>query len=209
MILPKLYPILDAGLLRSAGLPLEGFARDLRGAGVTLLQYRDKAASDVEVLAAAALLRGIFPREAATLILNDRVHLCAAADFDGAHVGQTDMPPEQARSLLGPARLLGISTHNPEQVRLAAETSADYLAIGPVYTTGSKENPDPVVGLAGVASARALTGKPLVAIGGITRETTRAVLDAGADAVAMLSALLPREGCSAAEAAQDILRNFR
>jgi thiamine-phosphate pyrophosphorylase len=207
--LPKLYPILDAGLLRSAGLSLEGFARELRSAGVTFLQYRDKSGSDDEVLAAAALLRGIFPRHEASLILNDRVHLCAVSGFDGVHIGQDDMPVERAQDLLGPEHVLGLSTHNPEQVELADAAPVDYVAIGPVYTTGSKGNPDPVVGLEGVTEARRLTAKPLVAIGGITRETMGAVLEAGADAVAMISALLPREDRSAVEVAQDILVNFR
>jgi thiamine-phosphate pyrophosphorylase len=215
--LPKLYPILDAGLLRSAELSLEGFARELRSAGVTFLQYRDKSGSDDEVLAAATLLRSIFPRGEATLILNDRVHLCAASGFDGVHIGQDDMPAARARALLGPEYVLGLSTHNPEQVRLADGAPVDYVAIGPVYATssktgsktGSKENPDPVVGLEGVTDARRLTAKPLVAIGGITRETMGAVLEAGADAVAMISALLPREDRSTVEVAQDILVNFR
>jgi thiamine-phosphate pyrophosphorylase len=207
--LPKLYPILDAGLLRSAGLSLESFARDLRSAGVTFLQYRDKSASDDEVLAAAVLLRSIFPREETTLILNDRAHLCLVAGFDGVHLGQYDMPPARARTLLGPEHVLRLSTHNPEQVRLADAAPADYVAIGPVYATGSKENPDPMVGLEGVTHARRLTAKPLVAIGGITRETMGAVLSAGADAVAMISALLPGEGRSAVEVTQDILVNFR
>jgi thiamine-phosphate pyrophosphorylase len=211
--LPKLYPIVDAGLLRSAGLSLEGFARELRSAGVTFLQYRDKSGSDDEVLTAAALLRGIFPRDEATLILNDRVHLCAVSGFDGVHLGQDDMPAARARALLGLEHVLGLSTHNPEQVRLADGAPVDYVAMGPVYATssktGSKENPDPVVGLEGVTDARRLTAKPLVAIGGITRKTMGAVLEAGADAVAMISALLPGEGRSAVEVTQDILVNFR
>jgi thiamine-phosphate pyrophosphorylase len=211
--LPKLYPIVDAGLLQSAGLSLEGFERELRSAGVTFLQYRDKSGSDDEVLAAAALLRGIFPRGEATLILNDRVHLCVRSGFDGVHIGQHDMPSERARALLGPEYVLGLSTHNPEQVGLADGAPVDYVAIGPVYATssktGSKENPDPVVGLEGVTQARRLTAKPLVAIGGITRENMSAVLEAGADAVAMISALLAREGRSTVEVAQDILVNFR
>src|ERR1700760_2658354 len=177
LTLPLLYPILDAGLLRGANIALEDFARDLRNAGVRFLQYRDKDASDDEVLARARWLRRIFPGGDTTLILNDRVTLCALAGFDGVHLGQHDVAPERAREFLGEHRLLGLSTHTPEQVRQATRTSADYLAIGPVYPTGSKERPDPVGGLEGVAQARALTAKPLVAIGGITRENGRAVLD--------------------------------
>jgi thiamine-phosphate pyrophosphorylase len=212
-LLPLLYPILDAALLRAANIPLEDFASDLRSAGVRFLQYRDKDASDDEVLARARSLRRIFPVGETTLILNDRVELCAAAGFDGVHLGQDDMVPERARELLGREllgkhRLLGLSTHTPEQVRQAAGTSADYLAIGPVYPTGSKERPDPVVGLEGVAQARALTTKPLVAIGGITLANGRAVLEAGADSVAMISGLLPTRR-SDGHGIRDILANFR
>ena len=124
------------------------------------------------------------------LILNDRADLCLAADFDGVHVGQDDLSPEAVRRIIGPNRWLGVSTHNPEQLRQADLTSADYLAIGPVFQTSSKENPDPAVGLEGVRRARALTRKPLVAIGGITRANAASVIAAGADSVAVISDLL-------------------
>jgi len=124
------------------------------------------------------------------LILNDRADLCLAADFDGVHVGQDDLSPEAVRRIIGPNRWLGVSTHNPEQLRQADLTSADYLAIGPVFRTSSKENPDPAVGLEGVRRARALTRKPLVAIGGITRANAASVIAAGADSVAVISDLL-------------------
>jgi len=122
--------------------------------------------------------------------MNDRADLCLAADFDGVHVGQDDLSPESVRKIIGASRWLGVSTHNPEQVREADRTSADYIAIGPVFATSSKENPDPVVGLEGVRRARELTRKPLVAIGGITRANARSVIDAGADSVAVISDLL-------------------
>jgi thiamine-phosphate pyrophosphorylase len=122
--------------------------------------------------------------------MNDRADLCLAAEFDGLHVGQDDLSPESARRVIGPELWLGVSTHNPEQLREADQTPADYLAIGPVFATSSKERPDPVVGLEGVRRARELTRKPLVAIGGITRANTRSVLEAGADAVAVISDLL-------------------
>jgi thiamine-phosphate pyrophosphorylase len=112
------------------------------------------------------------------------------AEFDGVHVGQEDLSPESARRVIGPELWLGVSTHNPEQLREADQTTADYLAIGPVFATSSKERPDPVVGLEGVRRARELTRKPLVAIGGITRANARSVLEAGADAVAVISDLL-------------------
>ena len=188
--IPRLYPILDAGLLERAGLSLEGFAQQLRAAGVRFLQYRDKDSSDEAVLERAALLRRIFPSSDSCLILNDRVLLVQASGFDGVHVGQDDLSPAEARALLGPEVLVGVSTHGHAQLRTAADGPADYVAIGPVYATSSKENPSPVVGLEGVRAARALTAKPLVAIGGITRMNCSAVVEAGADSVAVISDLL-------------------
>jgi thiamine-phosphate pyrophosphorylase len=128
-------------------------------------------------------------------VMNDRADLCVAAGFDGLHVGREDLSPEAARLVIGTnshgeARWLGVSTHNPEQLAEADKTSADYVAIGPVFATSSKLNPDPVVGIEGVRRARELTRKPLVAIGGITRANARSVIDAGADSVAVISDLL-------------------
>ena len=139
------------------------------------------------------------------LIMNDRADLCLAAELDGVHVGQEDLSPESVRAIIGPDRWLGVSTHNPEQLREADETSADYLAIGPVFATSSKENPDPVVGLEGVRRARALTRKPLVAIGGITRANAASVIAAGADSVAVISDLARAPGKSA----EDFFRILR
>jgi len=141
----------------------------------------------------------------AKLIMNDRADLCLAAAFDGLHVGQDDLSAESARSIIGASRWLGVSTHNSEQLADANKGSADYLAIGPVFETGSKANPDPVVGIEGVRRARGLTRKPMVAIGGITRANARAVIDAGADSVAVISDLLrdPRKS------AEEFLRILR
>lgn len=133
------------------------------------------------------------------LIMNDRADLGLAAGFDGIHVGQDDLSPESVRKIIGPDRWLGVSTHNPEQLAEADMTSADYLAIGPVFSTSSKEKPDPLVGLEGVRRARELTRKPLVAIGGITRTNAASVIAAGADSVAVISDLLPDPGKSAEE----------
>jgi thiamine-phosphate pyrophosphorylase len=133
------------------------------------------------------------------LIMNDRADLCLAAEFDGVHLGQDDLSPESVRKIIGPNRWLGVSTHKPEQVGEADQTSADYIAIGPVFATSSKVNPDPVVGLEGVRRARELTGKPLVAIGGIMRANALSVIDAGADSVAVISDLLRDPGKSAEE----------
>ncbi len=133
------------------------------------------------------------------LIMNDRADLCLAAEFDGVHIGQDDLSPEAVRRIIGPERWLGVSTHNPDQIREADRTSADYLAIGPVFSTSSKERPDPVVGLEGVRRAKELTRKPLVAIGGVTRANAGSVIEAGADSVAVISDLLREPRKSAEE----------
>lgn len=140
-----------------------------------------------------------FVDNSAQLIMNDRADLCLAAEFDGVHVGQDDLLPESVRKIIGSDRWLGVSTHNPEQLAEAEKTSADYVAIGPVFATMSKEKPDAVVGLEGVRQARQLTRKPLVAIGGITRANAASVIAAGADSVAVISDLLPDPRKSAEE----------
>ncbi|MGA2337211.1 MAG: thiamine phosphate synthase [Terriglobales bacterium] len=194
--LPRLYPILDAACFSDAdddGGRLVAAAEELAAAGCTLLQYRNKSGNARKTLAEARELRarlGAIFRPNVKLIMNDRADLCLAAGFDGLHIGQDDLLPESARRIIGSARWLGVSTHNPEQLAEADKTSADYLAIGPVFATASKANPDPVVGLEGVRRARELTPKPLVAIGGITRANARSVIEAGADAVAVISDLI-------------------
>jgi thiamine-phosphate pyrophosphorylase len=201
--LPRLYPILDAGLVLQAGLSIEGFARELREAGVRFLQYRDKEEVDEMVLVRAALLRSIFPPSDSCLILNDRVSLVTAAQFDGIHVGQEDLSPAETRATLGTGVLIGVSTHGERQLLNAADSPADYVAIGPVFATQSKQVPDPVVGIDGVRAARAVTTKPLVAIGGIDRSNCAAVIEAGADSVAVISDLIPRSGDSTADRIKD------
>jgi thiamine-phosphate pyrophosphorylase len=208
--LPRLYPILDADALARAGVPLAAAARTLYEAGVRWLQYRDKRGSDAAVAAAMRELREVFPAGDAVLLLNDRVHLCAPVGADGVHIGQEDILPQEARRILGPHRLLGVSTHNATQLSAAIATgAADYLAIGPVFATGSKENADPVVGLAGVKAARASTRLPLVAIGGITGGNGRAVIEAGADSVAVISALLSENDRQMAERVRDFIAFLR
>jgi thiamine-phosphate pyrophosphorylase len=208
--LPRLYPILDADALSRAGLSLGAAARALYAAGVRWTQYRDKAASDGEVVEGMRLLRAVFLPGESTLTLNDRVHLCAVTAADGVHIGQQDMPPDEARQILGADRLLGVSTHNAEQLRAVLATgAADYVAMGPVFGTLSKRDPDPVVGLDGVAAARSLTRLPLVAIGGITQENAPAVIEAGADAVAVISALLPEGGLGIEQRVRDFLAHLR
>jgi thiamine-phosphate pyrophosphorylase len=203
MILPRLYAILDASTHTDIDC-LVAFAQELRAAGCTLLQYRSKS-GDARVMLEQARELKKHLGSAVRLIMNDRADLCLAAGFDGVHVGQEDLSPESARAIIGPERWLGVSTHNPEQLREADLTSADYLAIGPVFATSSKEKPDPVVGLEGVRRARSLTRKPLVAIGGITRANAASVIEAGADSVAVISDLL-REPRKSAEEFFRILR---
>jgi thiamine-phosphate pyrophosphorylase len=179
-------------------------ADELAAAGVRLLQYRNKTGSARQMLEQVReLKRRVGGR--VKLIMNDRADLCLAAEFDGLHLGQEDLSPEDARRVIGPDRWLGVSTHNPEQIAEADRTSADYLAIGPVFATTSKANPDPVVGLEGVRRAREMTRKPLVAIGGITRATARSVIEAGADSVAVISDLL-RDPHNSAEEFLRVLR---
>jgi thiamine-phosphate pyrophosphorylase len=207
-MLPHLYPILDAEILAAHNVPLDAFARELRAASVTLLQYRNKTGSPQEILRAASILREAMAGSGCKLILNDRADLAVLASFDGVHVGQGDLSPEDARRVVGPDRIVGVSTHTDEQVRLADQSCADYIAIGPVFATGTKLNPDPVVGLEGVRRARALTRKPLVAIGGITRANARSIIEAGADSIAVISALFaPNE--SPAQVTRDFLARLR
>jgi len=195
--LPRLYAILDTSCFTQVGALLST-AKELSAAGVTLLQYRNKSGNAREMLAEAQELKRILGNSV-TLIMNDRADLALVAGFDGVHVGQDDLSPEGARNVVGPNLWLGVSTHNPEQVREADKTSADYIAVGPVFATASKANPDPVIGLEGVRRARALTQKPLVAIGGTTRANCRSVLEAGADSVAVISDLVRESGKSAEE----------
>ncbi|HTU49120.1 MAG TPA: thiamine phosphate synthase [Acidobacteriaceae bacterium] len=191
-MLAPLYPILDIGLLTARSLDLASIATAWHATGVTLVQYRNKQGSARDMLRDAARLREIFPaNNKARLIFNDRVDLALLAGFDGVHVGQGDISAEDARRIVGATRWVGVSTNSAEQVIEADRRSCDYIAYGPIFPTASKANPDPTVGLAGLSAARALTAKPLVAIGGITRKNCRSVLDAGADSLAVISDLLP------------------
>jgi thiamine-phosphate pyrophosphorylase len=184
----RLYAILDASSFPdNDALCLA--ATELAAGGVTLLQYRNKTGNARQMLEQARELKRRLG-SSVRLIMNDRADLCLAAGFDGVHVGQDDLSPTGVRAVIGDRLWLGVSTHNPEQLALADKTSADYLAIGPVFATQSKVNPDPVIGLEGVRRARALTPKPLVAIGGITRENCQSVIATGADAVAVISDLI-------------------
>jgi thiamine-phosphate pyrophosphorylase len=154
------------------------------------MQYRNKSASSRELLETSRGLVSLLAPAGIPFIVNDRPDVAVLAGADGVHVGQEDLAPEQARSLVGTNKLVGVSTHNLEQFREAAATSADYIAVGPIFSTASKANPDPVVGVELIRRVRALTDKPVVAIGGVTLETAVSLIEAGADSVAVISDIL-------------------
>jgi thiamine-phosphate pyrophosphorylase len=203
MTFPRLYPIVDGEALRARGLSVVEFARGLRAAGVTLLQYRDKSGDDRTIQDNAERIGEIFEGAGAWLVMNDRADMMMLTRWHGVHLGQEDLSPEDARIVIGDGRLIGVSTHTDEQMEAAEASRADYVAIGPVFATGTKANAAPVVGLAGVKRARALTTKPLVAIGGITRENARSVIVAGADSVAVIGGLL-----GDGEPVEQVVRDF-
>jgi thiamine-phosphate pyrophosphorylase len=217
--LPKLYVIADRSTLDARGISVGTFAAELAQAGVRLVQYRDKMNGPQEVLRAAALISAAFAGHEVTLVMNDRADLAKLAGWSSVHVGQGDLPVCSAKRLV---RSVGISTHNGTQVLEAdaafdaceldgAAASADlldYLATGPVFATGTKKDAEPVVGLEGVRRARELTSRPLVAIGGITRENARSVLEAGADSVAVISGLFV-PGMTVAAVVEDFLQRLR
>jgi len=232
-IISRLYAIVDAEVMAGRRVSLEGLARELRAAGVEWVQWRDKRGSPQVVLRGAGVLREVFgkgvtPRQTEKpsdmghpiLIMNDRADLAVLAGFDGVHVGQGDLLPEDAKAVVlrtithpfsesekGWATrvggVVGVSTHREEQVRAADVSCADYIAIGPVFATGTKADAEAVVGLEGVRRARALTAKPLVAIGGITRANARSVVEAGADSVAVISGLF-----GVGESVEKVARDF-
>jgi thiamine-phosphate pyrophosphorylase len=199
--LPRLYPIIDAAHFAATPDPvvaLTGFAGELLRGGATLIQYRNKSGHGRQMLSQTRELRRIAFGKAA-LIMNDRTDLCIAAGFDGVHLGQDDLSPQAARQIFeavaenskaGKQFWIGFSTHNPDQVREADQLPVDYIAVGPVFATASKANPDPVIGIEGISKARRTTSKPLVAIGGITRSNCRQVIEAGADSIAVIADLV-------------------
>lgn len=192
--LPRFYPIIDASYFRDTAdstTAMLKFAEELASGGASLIQYRNKYGSAREMLGHARELRRVLNGRV-KLIMNDRTDLCLASHFDGVHLGQDDLSPTAAREIFnaaGKGELLwiGYSTHNLEQLREAERAPIDYVAVGPVFSTASKANPDPVIGLEMVRQARRITTKPLVAIGGITRNNAKFVIEAGADAVAVIS----------------------
>jgi len=193
-LFPALYAILDASpeFAGPSKFSILEIAERLAGAGVELFQYRDKhgSARKIQETSEALIDRLAAAAGVARLIVNDRADVAAIVGAGGAHVGQEDLPVEAARKICGGAVWVGVSTHNLEQLRAADATSADYIAVGPIFPTGTKVNPDPVVGLEFLRAARSITRKPLVAIGGITVESASDVYRAGADSVAVIRDLM-------------------
>jgi len=196
MRLPRVYPILDTNLLSSRGCEPGVAATAWLDAGARILQLRNKGPWTRDTFEVAHRIAALCRDQDAVFVINDRADV-AKLLAAGLHVGQDDLPPAAARQLLGDAPILGYSTHNAHQFAAAAAEPADYLALGPIFPTASKLNPDPVTGLDALQRCRALTARPLVAIGGITRETAPGVFAAGADSVAVIGDLLP-EPCTRA-----------
>ncbi len=186
--LPKIYPITDT---RISGLSHVEQVRRLIAGGARLIQLRDKHAGAGEFYSAAVESITLAREHDVKIIINDRVDIALASGADGVHLGQDDLPPDEARRLVGEDLAIGFSTHSVEQAVAALRLPLDYIAIGPIFGTTTKDDPDPEVGLDGLRAVRDAIGDfPLVTIGGITRTNCRAVLDAGGDSVAVISDLL-------------------
>jgi thiamine-phosphate pyrophosphorylase len=170
--------------------PVEDGAQELADAGVRLLQYRAKDVPALNMLNTCRKLAARMVPRQVSFIVNDRPDIAILAEATGVHVGQQDLDVEPARDLVGKEKVVGISTHNLEQFRVAAKTSADYIAVGPIFATLSKANPDPVVGTEFIRRVRDLSDKPIVAIGGITLGNAASVIKAGADCVAVIGDIL-------------------
>lgn len=204
--LPTLYPITDR---RLTGLSHAEQIVRLSAGGATLVQLREKHLDAREFYSQAEIALDAARECGVRLIINDRVDIALALQADGVHLGQDDLPPEAARRILGEKAIIGFSTHNLEQAREAATLPVDYIAIGPIFETSSKENPCPSLGTDTLKSVRAIVGaKPLVAIGGISAETAQAALDAGADSIAVISLLLA-EPEKIAERTRELFNNLK
>jgi len=192
MILPKFYPILDTAVALRNGIDPVDAARQILDAGAQIIQFRHKEFLSREAFAWLEQIAELARSAGATLVVNDRADL--AKLFNAAlHLGQDDLTPWIARRLIGSDAVVGYSTHNESQLLAATKEPADYLALGPIFGTSTKENPDPTVGLGELRRLRPLCDRPLVAIGGITRANARQVLDAGADSVAVIGDLFPED----------------
>jgi thiamine-phosphate pyrophosphorylase len=186
--LPKIYPITDRTI---SGLSHLEQVRLLIDGGAQMIQLRDKSATAGEFYSLAIEAIQYAREREVKVIVNDRVDIALAVRADGVHLGQDDLPPEQAREILGPKAIIGFSTHSVEQATAAVDLPIDYLALGPIFATSTKSDPEPVVGLERLRAARSSIGAfPLVAIGGIEGSNARSVFDAGADSLAVVSDLL-------------------
>ena len=180
----RLYPLTDRQL---SGLSHAEQVLQLSAGGATLVQLREKVLSPLEFYGEAEAALRVARELGVKIIINDRVDIALALQADGVHLGQDDLRPEVARRLLGAAAIIGYSTHSLKQAQLAAQMPIDYIAIGPIFATSTKQASDPTVGLEGLRLARQAVGSiPLVAIGGITRDTSQDVISAGADAIALI-----------------------
>jgi thiamine-phosphate pyrophosphorylase len=185
--LPAIYPITDSTLSR---LSIPDQVEEMAAAGARLIQIRAKSTAPGKFLSDAIEALAVARRFGAKLIVNDRVDIAIAAGADGVHLGQSDLPPKYARDLLGEDAIIGYSTHDVSQAVEAMREPIDYIAIGPVFPTTTKADHDPVIGLEIVRSVRQALGNfPLVAIGGITLDDARSVIEAGADSVAVIGAI--------------------
>ncbi|HET7212362.1 MAG TPA: thiamine phosphate synthase [Terriglobia bacterium] len=193
--LPRLYAIIDPAQTRNLD-PVEA-ADALLSAGVRLIQYRGKADSSRRLFDVCSAMAERVREAGGMFIVNDRADLARITGADGVHVGQEDLPVEEARRVLHAGQRVGVSTHTRAQFEEAEATSADYVAFGPIFPTGSKERPDPVVGLEQLREMRGLTRRPLVAIGGITLDNAALVIEAGADSVAVIHGLLAADDIGA------------
>jgi thiamine-phosphate pyrophosphorylase len=188
------YPILDTGTATKRGLNRVAVAAQILEGGARILQLRHKGVFSREVFEDAHTIAALCRSASAGFVMNDRADIAKLLNANGLHLGQEDLPPADARRLLGDGIEIGFSTHNEAQLMAAAGLSVDFIALGPIFGTGSKENPDPVVGLDELRRLRPLTARPLIAIGGITRENARRVVEAGADMVAVIGDLFPEDG---------------
>lgn len=187
LLLPRLYPITDTLI---SGLSHAKQVEQFAAGGATFIQLREKRASPRDFYEAAREAMTLARTLGLRIVINDRVDIAIAVKADGVHLGQTDLPPDRARLLLGENRIVGYSTHTLEQALAATFAPVDYIAIGPVFQTRTKDRPDEVVGLDTVGEVKRQVTKPLVAIGGITLDSARMVIEAGADSVAVISDLL-------------------
>ena len=188
--LPRVYPILDTATLIARRLTPLDAARAAIDGGARILQFRHKDGFTRAMVEEARKIAALCAGAGVLFVMNDRADLARLLD-GGLHIGQEDLLPADARAVLGEELPLGYSTHNLKQLREATAEPVDYLAIGPIFATGSKENPDPVLGLEPLPHLRTLTTKPLVAIGGITLANAESVLATGIDSVAVISDLIP------------------